>query len=188
MNPLLVAGRQCEFVDAVLRHFHPVADTDLRADGALQLFKPVENPHGFDPFLRTFYSFISGTLSGTVSSASVTASTSATLTPGAVSCSVALPPGKAMTAISVTTRSTGRTEVSGRLHLGTILDLPLAACCIATSTRLAPLTRSMAPPMPGTILPGIIQLARRPPASTCKPPSTVMSTCPPRIRPNDIAL
>jgi len=33
---------------------------------------------------------------------------------------------------------------------------------MATITRLAPLTRSIAPPIPGTILPGIIQLARCP--------------------------
>ena len=67
-------------------------------------------------------------------------------------------------------------EVSGKLHFFTIFDLPFAVCCIATMTRLDPVTRSMAPPMPGTIFPGIIQFARCPPASTCKPPSTVMST------------
>src|SRR5215472_18004357 len=46
----------------------------------------------------------------------------------------------------------------------------------------------MAPPIPGTIFPGTIQLASRPCASTCSPPMTVRSTCPPRMRPNDIAL
>ena len=33
---------------------------------------------------------------------------------------------------------------------------------LGISTRLTPATRSMAPPMPWTILPGIIQLARSP--------------------------
>jgi hypothetical protein len=66
--------------------------------------------------------FISGTLSGMNRSASVTAMTSATVTPGAVSCSVILPPGKPITAISVTTKSTGRKEVSGRAHFWTIFD------------------------------------------------------------------
>jgi hypothetical protein len=92
--------------------------------------------------------------------------TSATVTPGAVSRSVILPPEKPITAMSVTTRSTGRAEVSGSAHFCTILDFPLAACCMATMTRFAPVTRSIAPPIPGTILPGIIQFARCPSAST----------------------
>src|SRR5918993_894361 len=122
------------------------------------------------------------------SSASVAATTSSTVTPSAVSSSVARPSGKPITASSVTTRLTGRSEVSGREHSRTIFGRPLAVCCMATITRLAPATRSMAPPMPGTILPGTIQLARRPCWSTCRPPSTVRSRCPPRIRPKDIAL
>ena len=67
---------------------------------------------------------------------------------------------KAITAISVTTISIGRNDVTGNRHFLTIFVTPLAVCCIATMTRLAPVTRSMAPPIPGTILPGIIQLAR----------------------------
>src|SRR5262249_28127165 len=59
---------------------------------------------------------------------------------------------------------------------------------MATITRFAPVTRSIAPPMPGTSFPGIIQLARRPLPSTWSAPSTVMSTCPPRISPKDVAL
>ena len=66
-----------------------------------------------------------------------------------------------MTASSVTIKSTGRNEVKGRVHFFMIFGVPLAVCCIATMT-LAPVTRSIAPPIPGTILPGIIQLARRP--------------------------
>ena len=53
--------------------------------------------------------------------------------------------------------------VSGRSQRSTILcALPLATCSIITITRLAPCTRSIAPPMPLTILPGIIQFARSP--------------------------
>eukprot|EP00116_Pleurobrachia_bachei_P018842 sb/3479104/ len=39
-------------------------------------------------------------------------------------------------------------------------------------------TKSIAPPIPFTIFPGIIQLARSPLADTCRPPSMVRSTCP----------
>src|SRR6266550_7974276 len=89
---------------------------------------------------------------------------------------------------ALTMRSTGRAEVSGSVHLLTIFGLPLAVCCIAMITRFAPVTRSIAPPIPGTILPGIIQFASRPWASTCSAPSTVISTWPPRMSPNDMAL
>ena len=46
----------------------------------------------------------------------------------------------------------------------------MAVCSISTITRLAPWTRSIAPPMPLTILPGIIQLAMSPAAETCIAP------------------
>ena len=55
-----------------------------------------------------------------------------------------------------------RVAVSGSEQRGTILCPPLAVWTIATTTRRAPHTRSIAPPMPGTILPGTIQLARWP--------------------------
>ena len=54
----------------------------------------------------------------------------------------------------MTTKSTGRVDVIGSVHFFTIFGAPLAVCCIATMTRLAPVTKSMAPPMPGTILLG----------------------------------
>jgi len=60
------------------------------------------------------------------------------VTPGAVSNNVARPPGDAMTASSVTTRSTGRADVSGSEHASTIFDLPFPVCCMAITTRLAP--------------------------------------------------
>src|SRR4029450_2082089 len=184
MDPLLVAGRFREQVDSFLRDLDPVAHADLGADGRFDLVEVTEDTHARLPDQI----FISGTASGIAISASVTARTSATLTPGAVSSRIALPSEKAMTAMSVTNMLTGLVDVSGRVHLATIFDLPFAACCMATITRLAPLTRSIAPPMPGTILPGIIQLARCPCASTCRPPRTVTSTWPPRINPKDIAL
>ena len=56
-----------------------------------------------------------------------------------------------------------------------------------TMTRLAPCTRSIAPPMPLTILPGIIQLARSPRRDTCMAPSTATSMWPPRIIAKDVA-
>ncbi len=59
---------------------------------------------------------------------------------------------------------------------------------MATITFFAPATRSMAPPMPFTILPGIIQLARLPSRSTCSAPSTVRSMWPPRTIANESAL
>ena len=56
------------------------------------------------------------------------------------------------------------------------------------TTFLEPVTRSIAPPIPGTILPGTIWLARFPFSSTCNAPRTVISTCPPRIIANENAL
>jgi hypothetical protein len=50
-----------------------------------------------------------------------------------------------MTANSVTTKPTTRVEVIGSVHVLTIFDAPFAVCCIATMTRFAPDTKSMAP-------------------------------------------
>src|SRR3546814_8234750 len=58
-----------------------------------------------------------------------------------------------------------------------------ATCSIRTMTRLAPWTRSTAPPMPLIIFPGIIQLAMSPPADTCMAPRIAASTLPARIIP-----
>src|SRR5262249_7157255 len=132
MDPLLVTGRFRELVDAILRHLDPVADADLGANSRFDFVEVAKCSHGAASQI-----FISGTGSGIAGSASVPARTSPTVTPGAVSSSVALPSGKPITAMSVTTRFTGRVEVSGSVHSATILDLPLAACCMATMTRLA---------------------------------------------------
>ena len=83
---------------------------------------------------------------------------------------------------------TTRAPVSGSVQRSRILCAPpLAVCSIITITRLAPCTRSIAPPMPLTILPGMIQFARSPFCATCIAPSTATSMCPPRIMPNDVA-
>ena len=58
---------------------------------------------------------------------------------------------------------------------------PLAVCSIVTTTRVPLDTRSIAPPMPLTILPGMIQFARSPLLATCSAPRIVRSTWRPRI-------
>ena len=94
-----------------------------------------------------------------------------------------------ITAMSVTIRFTHRRPVSGSVHCSRILGVPsFAVCSIVTTTRLAPETRSIAPPMPFTIFPGIIQFARLPSRSTCSAPRIVRSTCPPRTIANESAL
>ena len=87
--------------------------------------------------------------------------------------------------ISVTIRSTTFLPVRGRVHSSSILWAPpcnqitndiyrereretLAVCSIVMTTLvLGEETRSMAPPIPFTIFPGIIQLARSPYWETC---------------------
>src|SRR5262249_44764248 len=72
--------------------------------------------------------------------------------------------------------------VSGKVHSFRSLDCPsLETCSMVTMTRFTPATRSMAPPMPFTILPGIIQLARSPFSATSMAPRIERSIWPPRI-------
>jgi len=81
-------------------------------------------------------------------------------------------------------RSTTRRPVSGKEHSLTIFNAPsFATCSMSTMTRLAPWTRSMAPPIPLTILPGIIQLAMSPTRDTCIAPRMAASILPPRNHP-----
>src|SRR6476619_4802377 len=117
MDPLLVAGRLGKAIDTILRDFDPFAGTDLGTNCGPEFAEFAEDAH-VGPRSRpcSVQIFISGTLPGMYRSASVTASTSATVMPGAVSSSVILPPEKPITAISVTPRSTGREEVSGSAH------------------------------------------------------------------------
>src|SRR5205085_9749817 len=93
-----------------------------------------------------------------------------------------------MTASSVTMWSTTSTPVRGSVHFFRILGLlSRVACSMAMNTRFAPATRSMAPPMPLSILPGMAQLASVPFSSTCSAPRTVRSMWPPRIMANESA-
>ena len=76
--------------------------------------------------------------------------------------------------------------VSGSVHCGMIFGAPvLVVCSISTTTRLTPATRSIAPPMPLTSLPGTIQLARSPLSVTSIAPRIARSMWPPRIIAND---
>ena len=83
--------------------------------------------------------------------------------------------------------STTFSPVSGRLQVFSSFGPSLAECSITTTTRLTPATRSIAPPMPLTILPGIIQLARSPFCATCMAPRIDRSIWPPRIMPKESA-
>ena len=94
---------------------------------------------------------------------------------------------------SVITRSTTPAPVSGKVHCLSSFgssepSFPLAVCSMTTTTFLTPATRSMAPPMPFTILPGIIQFARSPFSATCMAPRIDRSMCPPRIIAKESAL
>mmetsp|Transcript_31031 Transcript_31031/g.81260 ORF Transcript_31031/g.81260 Transcript_31031/m.81260 type:complete len:218 (-) Transcript_31031:788-1441(-) len=90
-----------------------------------------------------------------------------------------------MTARSVIILSTHALPVRGRVQSSRILCLPPFAVCSMVMTTLVPGddTRSIAPPIPLTILPGIIQFARSPRDDTCIAPRTLMSMWPPRIIP-----
>ncbi len=79
------------------------------------------------------------------------------------------------TPIAVTITSTHATAVSGRVHARRIFGAPFWVGSIATITCLAPTTRSIAPPIPGTIFPGMNHFARLPARSTWSAPSTVAS-------------
>src|SRR4051812_29378268 len=104
MDPLLVAGRIRKLVDAILRNLDPVADADLCADGGSEIFETVEYAHKFCPVK----SFFSGPWPGRGSSASVPTSPPATVPRGGFPSRGPLPREKAITAMSVTTRSTWR--------------------------------------------------------------------------------
>ena len=84
--------------------------------------------------------------------------------------------------------SASSAPVSGNVHAFRSLEAPsLEQCSLTMLTTLAPVMRSIAPPMPASILPGTIQLAMLPFSSTCSVPRKVASTWPPRIIANDVA-
>ena len=89
-----------------------------------------------------------------------------------------------MTASSVMMRETQARPVRGSEQASRILCAPpLAVCSIVMTTRVPLETRSIAPPMPLTILPGMIQFARSPLLATCSAPRMVRSTFFARIMP-----
>ncbi len=108
---------------------------------------------------------------------------SSTDTPGACSSSLKPPSDNtSSTANSVTIFLTQRIPVSGREHFLRSFEAPsLFTCCMATMIFLAEATKSMAPPIPFTILPGIFQLAMSPFSDTSIAPKMVRSIITPRI-------
>ena len=70
---------------------------------------------------------------------------------------------------------------SGKIFISSVPSFLRATCSISTMTRLTPATKSIAPPMPLTIFPGIIQLAKSPLALTCMAPKMDKLIFPPRI-------
>mmetsp|Transcript_148346 Transcript_148346/g.474814 ORF Transcript_148346/g.474814 Transcript_148346/m.474814 type:complete len:217 (+) Transcript_148346:169-819(+) len=124
--------------------------------------------------------------SATLNSKPVAALTASSVVSGAISIKVGGTSGpvvtKSKTPSSVMHLLTTRAPVRGRPQDCFNLCLPpLAVCSMTTSTRESDETRSMAPPMPFTILPGMIQFAKSPFAATSMAPRIVMSTCPPLI-------
>src|SRR4051794_12692923 len=109
--------------------------------------------------------------------------TSSRLTLGCSSISTRPPPGfTSNTARSVMIRLTTPLPVIGSVHSFKIFGLPsLEVCSISAPPRFTPATRSIAPPGPFTILPGIIQFAMSPLSVTSKAPRMARSICPPRI-------
>jgi hypothetical protein len=114
---------------------------------------------------------------------------SSTVIPGALSNNLSPLGVTSNTAISLTIFFTHLTPVSGSVHFGKSLDSPFGFVCImATMMFFALATRSIAPPIPFTIFPGIFQFAISPFSLTSIAPSTVRSTFPARIIPKLMAL
>src|SRR5690606_7925080 len=159
----------------------PRMEMGIQAQVCLKNTGKRKNPSHFRPLCRptaashsAFHAPVNGT--------AVFCCTSPRPTPGASSAKTRPSGPTSNTARSVMIRLTTPRPVSGRVHSGRILESPfLVQCSISTTTRLTPATRSIAPPMPLTILPGTIQLARSPLSVTSIAPRIARSTWPPRI-------
>src|SRR5580765_2815110 len=104
------------------------------------------------PKTRSFYEPITFNSGLTFNLASVAFCTSSAVRPGATSARTKPAGVTAMQAISVTIVFTTPTPVRGSVHFFSIFGWPSrVVCSIATTTRFAPATRSIAPPMPFTI-------------------------------------
>src|SRR5262249_4020508 len=135
---------------------------------------------GGKPSMRRSYCL---SVLATLKLASVLPLLSSSVTSGASSIKVSPPPFRTSvnTPRSVITISTTPAPVSGSEQRRLSFDSSLVKCSITTMTFFTPPTRSIAPPMPLTILPGIIQLARSPFSATCMAPRMAISIWPPRI-------
>lgn len=91
------------------------------------------------------------------------------------------------TAKLVITTSTTPFPVKGKLFYANNLWSPLAVCSITTTTFDPHATKSIAPPIPLTIFPGMIQLEISPVSEIYIAPNIVKSKCPPLIIANDKA-
>lgn len=114
--------------------------------------------------------------------------TSSSVVSLAISVNTSLPYWFSKTANSVISLLTTPLPVRGKLHSFKILWLPLAVCSITTNTWLLLETKSIAPPIPLTNFPGIIQLAISQVEETYIAPKIVKSKCPPRMIPNEVEL
>ena len=113
---------------------------------------------------------------------------SATETPGARSRSLKPSGVTSITARLVTIFFTQPTPVSGREQRLRSLESPfLLVCIMATIILSAEATRSIAPPIPLTMTPGIFQLAMSPFWATSIAPKIVRCTCLARIIPKLMA-
>lgn len=115
-----------------------------------------------------------------------------TLNPSAIYVSTSFPSLFSNTAFSVMTFHALFFAVKGSEHLSTSLNLyfpdDFELCCITMITLDPLFTKSIAPPIPWTFLPGTSQLAISHVLLTCNAPSMVMSRWPPRIIANDYEL
>src|ERR1019366_2427475 len=132
---------------------------------------------------NAFQTSISGTSPLISSGGWVAARISSTETPGARSTRTRPPPFfTSRTARSVMMRGTQPLPARGSVQLFSIFFSPFfATCSIVTTMRRPAARRSIAPPIPFTSFPGIIQFAIDPSASTCIAPKMQRSMWPPRI-------
>ena len=102
--------------------------------------------------------------------------TEAAVSPGASSRSTSPSLVTSSQARSEQMAATQRSPVMGSVHCFRIFGFPSrVAWSIVTTTRRAPATRSIPPPIPFTILPGTSQLARSPRSDTSSAPRMARS-------------
>jgi len=139
--------------------------------------------------IKVLIIFISGVSAGAIILPRVLDFISSTLTPGALSININPSGVTSSTASSVTIRfyalKSGERKCTCRQKFRFTFRIGMLH---GDNNFLALATRSIAPPIPFTILPGIFQLAISPFSETSIAPSTVRSTLPARIIPKLSAL